>query len=133
MRAALSLVLASLFASAVPAAAAAATFTFTGGGWGHGIGLSQYGARGYALQGKSYSWILAHYYQRTRLVTKTAVTVRVHLDDQAKARSSWWIQSGTTAPLTVIEIADTAHRISLAATQTYWITTAAGNRSGPSG
>jgi stage II sporulation protein D len=38
-----------------------------GGGYGHGVGLSQYGAYGYALHGKSYKWILRHYYQGTRL------------------------------------------------------------------
>ena len=40
-----------------------------GGGYGHGVGLSQYGAYGYALHGKSYKWILRHYYQGTQLGT----------------------------------------------------------------
>jgi len=35
----------------------------TGSGWGHGLGLSQWGARGMALQGHDYREILAHYYQ----------------------------------------------------------------------
>lgn len=39
-----------------------ASFTFDGHGWGHGVGLSQWGARGMALQGKSYREILTHYY-----------------------------------------------------------------------
>jgi stage II sporulation protein D len=52
----------------VPAMArAASTFFIRGGGNGHGIGMSQYGAYGYALRGKSYQWILAHYYQGTKL------------------------------------------------------------------
>ncbi len=29
--------------------------------------MSQYGAYGYALHGKDYRWILAHYYQGTKL------------------------------------------------------------------
>jgi len=33
-----------------------------GAGWGHGVGMSQWGARSLALQGSSYSQILAHYY-----------------------------------------------------------------------
>lgn len=38
-----------------------------GRGYGHGLGLSQWGARGLALQGYSYQQILAHYYQGTAL------------------------------------------------------------------
>lgn len=38
-----------------------------GRGYGHGLGLSQWGARGLALQGYNYQQILAHYYQGTAL------------------------------------------------------------------
>jgi stage II sporulation protein D len=38
-----------------------------GGGDGHGIGMSQYGAYGYALHGKGYKFILHHYYRGTAL------------------------------------------------------------------
>lgn len=48
-------------------ASGASTFYIDGGGDGHGIGMSQYGAYGYALHGKDYKWILAHYYQGTAL------------------------------------------------------------------
>jgi stage II sporulation protein D len=48
-------------------AAAAGTLFIRGGGNGHGVGMSQYGAYGYALHGKDYRWILAHYYQGTKL------------------------------------------------------------------
>jgi stage II sporulation protein D len=44
-------------------------FIIRGGGNGHGVGMSQYGAYGYALHGKSYRFILAHYYQGTSLET----------------------------------------------------------------
>lgn len=37
-------------------------FTFKGRGFGHGVGLCQWGSRALALQNKSYSEILAHYY-----------------------------------------------------------------------
>lgn len=47
-----------------------ATIEFQGRGWGHGVGLSQWGARGMAQQGKSYQEILAHYYTGTQLVTR---------------------------------------------------------------
>jgi stage II sporulation protein D len=43
------------------------TIRFDGRGFGHGIGMSQWGARGLALQGYSYPQILAHYYGGTTL------------------------------------------------------------------
>lgn len=39
------------------------SYLISGRGYGHGIGLSQWGARGMALQGFNYQDILAHYYQ----------------------------------------------------------------------
>ena len=39
----------------------------SGHGWGHGLGLSQWGAYGYALHGSSFTRILAHYYPGTTL------------------------------------------------------------------
>ena len=36
-------------------------------GYGHGVGMSQYGANGMALEGKSYKDILSHYYQNTEI------------------------------------------------------------------
>ena len=50
-----------------PVAGAATIFQINGGGYGHGIGMSQYGADGYALHGKDYRFILAHYYQGTAI------------------------------------------------------------------
>lgn len=40
---------------------------FTGYGSGHGVGMSQTGAKSYALEGWSYEKILAHYYQGATL------------------------------------------------------------------
>ena len=55
-----------------PAPAGAATlFTLTGHGWGHGIGLSQYGALGYAQHGWKYPAILTHYFTGTHLAPAT--------------------------------------------------------------
>lgn len=39
-------------------------------GYGHGVGLSQYGARALALEGKSFSEILKWYYQGTEIAIK---------------------------------------------------------------
>ncbi len=44
------------------------TFTFTSYGYGHGVGMSQKGANEYAKQGKSYKWILEHFYTGVTIV-----------------------------------------------------------------
>ncbi len=58
---------------------AASRFTVRGAGFGHGVGMSQYGAYGYALHGWSYDKILAHYYTGTALGQAGSKTVRVLL------------------------------------------------------
>ncbi len=50
-----------------PASAGASTLLIQGAGDGHGVGMSQYGALGYAEHGWSYQAILAHYYTGTTL------------------------------------------------------------------
>jgi stage II sporulation protein D len=65
--------------AAVPASAAS-RLTIRGAGFGHGVGMSQYGAYGFASNGAGYREILAHYYQGTALGTVAADrTVRVLL------------------------------------------------------
>src|SRR5687767_2552979 len=65
---------------AVPATAdAAVRHVIRGAGFGHGIGMSQYGAYGYSLEGANYPGILAHYYKGTRLSTAPDRPVRVLL------------------------------------------------------
>jgi stage II sporulation protein D len=80
-RAAATIALAlALLATAVAQAKATTMLYIRGGGNGHGIGMSQYGSYGYALHGKDYKWILAHYYQGTSLGhTNPNRTVRVLL------------------------------------------------------
>ena len=63
------------------AALADSEFTFTGHGWGHGIGMGQYGAQGYALNGWTHDRILAHYYSGTTLGQAPSQDVRVLLQD----------------------------------------------------
>ena len=64
----LSIMLAALLALLVAAPAQAANrFTIRGAGFGHGVGMSQYGAMGYAEHGWTYDRILAHYYTGTAL------------------------------------------------------------------
>jgi stage II sporulation protein D len=64
---------------AQPVPAGAATFLVTGHGWGHGVGLSQYGAYGYAQKGVFYENIVLHYFPGTELGAAPVSRVRVLL------------------------------------------------------
>src|SRR5689334_7931058 len=55
----------------------AATFIVTGHGWGHGVGMSQYGAYGYAQKGVGYEKIVLHYFPGTELGEAPVSKVRV--------------------------------------------------------
>ncbi len=55
--------------SFAPRAQAAVSWVVHGHGFGHGVGMSAYGAYGYALHGKNYRFILAHYYSGTTIGT----------------------------------------------------------------
>jgi len=80
MRRTAVLLTALLLSLAAPVAAdAAVRHVIRGAGFGHGIGMSQYGAYGYALQGSRYTGILAHYYKGTSLTTAPSRPVRVLL------------------------------------------------------
>jgi SpoIID/LytB domain protein len=64
----------------VPATASAAGLVVDGRGWGHGVGLSQYGAYGYALrEGRDHRSILAHYYAGSGYDRAPATRIRVRL------------------------------------------------------
>ena len=56
-----------LLLAAQASAAGASTLVITGSGEGHGVGMSQYGALGFAQHGWSYQQILARYYTGTTL------------------------------------------------------------------
>ena len=78
-----TLVIALLAASV---ATAKTTFTIRGAGFGHGVGMSQYGAMGFAQKGRNAAEILAHYYTGTALgTTDPNQQVRVLLVPQTKA------------------------------------------------
>ncbi len=68
-----------LTALVLPAAATAQDYAVRGGGFGHGVGMSQYGAQGYALHGWDYERILAHYFGGTEPATVRGARVRVLL------------------------------------------------------
>jgi stage II sporulation protein D len=66
-----------VLAAAAPAAQADVRHVIRGAGFGHGIGMSQYGAYGFALEGSGYTQILAHYYKGTSLSSAPSRPVRV--------------------------------------------------------
>src|SRR5918994_966856 len=62
-----------------PDRAEAVRFEIKGAGWGHGVGMSQWGARGYAKHGRDHKRILEHYYRHTRVGQTEARKVSVLL------------------------------------------------------
>jgi stage II sporulation protein D len=94
-------------ASPRSAQAASSKFTIRGAGFGHGVGMSQYGAYGYAQNGSAYRDILAHYY------TDTAIG---NLDPNQRVRVL--LQSTSTASFTG---ATRAGRRRLSALKTYYV------------
>jgi stage II sporulation protein D len=87
---------AAALALVAPASAGASTvFTLTGHGWGHGIGMSQYGALGYAEHGWGYRPMMDHYFTGTHVAPLgSAPTERVLLS--AGANVDFGASSGMT-------------------------------------
>jgi SpoIID/LytB domain protein len=100
VRAGLIALLAAAMVAAAPAADAATSFVVTGHGFGHGIGLSQYGAYGYARHGFTARQVLRHYYRGTTIGTVPSQPVRVLLAD---GRASVQVSSGQ--PISVVDSA----------------------------
>jgi stage II sporulation protein D len=96
-----ALTAAVLMGAFTAAAQADSQFYIRGGGDGHGIGMSQYGAYGYALHGADYKTILAHYYQGTALAaTNPRQSVRVLLATGRPSFSGATGVSGSATRLT---------------------------------
>jgi stage II sporulation protein D len=73
-------------------------FLIRGGGWGHGVGMSQWGAEGYAQHGWNDRRILAHYYPHTTLTLVHApTTIRVLLAQQR------FVSIGSNRPFLVVD------------------------------
>jgi SpoIID/LytB domain protein len=73
----------AVFGAVVPVALARTVVLVRGFGWGNGVGMSQWGAEGYAAHGAGYRAILAHYYPHTTIATVTDREVRVLLEQSA--------------------------------------------------
>ncbi|MCU1376263.1 MAG: hypothetical protein JWO68_3549 [Actinomycetia bacterium] len=94
--------LVTVVATATPASAYAdGILRLEGHGWGHGRGLGQYGGYGYAVEeGKTYDWILDHFYGGTTPGQKAAGDITVRLTefdtkDMIVVSGSAWDLSGT--------------------------------------
>src|SRR3954470_18062445 len=75
-------------------AATSSTFTIRGAGFGHGIGMSQYGAYGYATHGADWRDIVLHYYNGTHLANVAGRTIRVLLQS---GNGTVWVSGATSA------------------------------------
>ena len=78
----------------------------SGHGWGHGLGMSQWGAYGYAKHGWTYDAILAHYYKGTTIGPAPVSTVRALLAQKAKtvlASTAPWSVADATGTKTVLD------------------------------
>jgi stage II sporulation protein D len=87
-------------------AGSGALFLFRGHGFGHGVGMSQYGAYGYAENGWTYDQILAHYYPGTTLGQAPLSTIRVLLADRRKA-----LTISSPLPFTVVDGTGATHTL----------------------
>ena len=61
----------------LPGVAEGAEWVVKGRAFGHGVGLSQYGAYGFAKHGRSYRQIVGHYYSGTKVGEARGAKVRV--------------------------------------------------------
>jgi stage II sporulation protein D len=92
------LALAVLVCATAGSARAGTALIVTGHGWGHGVGMSQWGAYGYALHGWKYRRILSHYYPGTTMGRVGDLRVRVLLAHGAGA-----VTVGCAAPMRVTD------------------------------
>src|SRR5256885_8933830 len=82
------------------------TFFISGHGWGHGLGMSQYGAYGYAQHGWKYDAIIKHYYTGTTIGQAAVTKLRVLLADKAKQ-----VTIASTLPFQVVDGTGSKHAL----------------------
>jgi stage II sporulation protein D len=88
----------AVVAAGAASARASTALIVTGHGWGHGVGMSQWGAYGYALHGWKYHRILSHYYPGTRFGHVGELQVRVLL-----AREANVVTVGCATPMRITD------------------------------
>lgn len=82
MRRRIALLAVAAFLGLPGQALAGALFLIDGAGWGNGLGMSQWGAEGFAVHGWDYRQILAHYYPHTTLGVAHDRPVRILLAEK---------------------------------------------------
>jgi SpoIID/LytB domain protein len=90
----------------VAPARSGALFLISGHGWGHGVGMGQWGAQGYALQGYTSDQILAAYYPGTTEGQTTAASIRVLLTSGKKT-----LTISSDQPVTVADANGVEHTL----------------------
>ena len=75
----ITLTLAAAAATLAVPVGSSAKWVVPGKGYGHGVGMSQYGAYGFAKKGRSYERILRHYYKGVGIGQASTRSVRVLL------------------------------------------------------
>jgi stage II sporulation protein D len=84
-----------VLAATAPAAHGATELSIRGAGFGHGVGMSQYGALGFAQKGHDHRHILRHYYTGTTLGRLSSnPTVRVLLQSRGSVTFAGAAQAG---------------------------------------
>ena len=98
LRLGVALLVAAVVCATAGTARAGTALIVTGHGWVHGVGMSQWGAYGYALHGWQYQRILAHYYPGTKMGHVGEQHVRVLLTQGASG-----VTVGCATPLVVTD------------------------------
>jgi SpoIID/LytB domain protein len=83
-----------------------AVFVVSGRGYGHGVGMSQYGAYGQALAGRTYEQILAHYYTGTQIGKAGRKELRVLLAEGRRA-----VTVSSAVPYTAVDASGLMYRL----------------------
>jgi len=83
-----------------------AVFVVSGRGYGHGVGMSQYGAYGQALAGRTYEQILAHYYTGTQIGKAGRKELRVLLAEGRRA-----VTVSSSVPYTAVDASGLMYRL----------------------
>ena len=89
-----------------PPAYGEAVFVVSGRGYGHGVGMSQYGAYGQALAGRTYDQILAHYYTGTQLGKAGRKELRVLVAEGRRA-----VTVSSSVPFTAADASGTVFKL----------------------
>ena len=129
-RAATAVGLTALMLLQPPGASATTLYTLTGHGYGHGIGMSQWGAYGYATHGWTYEQILGHYFTGTSIapvsqgaIERVLLTTNPTIDVESAAKVTVRNEATTTST----SLPAGSYRVALASGKMEVVNRATGN------